>query len=88
MAKKSLAGALTAPRTRKPIAEKAARSFEEGGNGEPSRLRREKAAGERLTVHVPSDLARELRVMCAGERRSISDATTEALRDWMNRLRS
>lgn len=90
MAKKSLTGALTAPKTlRKPVLEETARSFEEGGTvGEPSRLRREKAAGERLTVHVPADLARDLRVACAAQRRSMSDATTEAVRDWLKRHHS
>lgn len=87
MGKKSLIGALTAPRSaRKPMNEEAARSFEQGGTtGEPSRLRRPKPAGERLTVHIPPDLARELRIACAGQRRSMSDAATEALRDWLTR---
>lgn len=90
MAKKSLVGALTAPKSPRPaVPERAARAFEEGGTAPaPSRLRRERAAGERLTFHVPEELARELRVTCAAARRSLSDAATEALAEWVKRHRT
>jgi hypothetical protein len=39
-------------------------------------------AGERITVYVPAELAEVLRVACARERRSLSDAVTEALGMW------
>jgi hypothetical protein len=47
-----------------------------------SRLRREQG-GERITAYLPPDLAEELRVCCAKERRSVSDAVTDALRAWL-----
>lgn len=47
-----------------------------------SRLRREHG-GERITAYLPPDLAEELRVCCARERRSVSDAVTDALRAWL-----
>lgn len=37
---------------------------------------------ERLVVYVPRDLATTLRVRCAEQRQSLSDATTEALERW------
>jgi hypothetical protein len=47
-----------------------------------SRLRRE-TGGERLAIYLPPDVAEELRVRCARERRSISDAVTEAVTGWL-----
>jgi hypothetical protein len=49
-------------------------------------LRRE-SRGERLAVYVPEDIACELRVLCAKERRSLSDAVTVALNAWLNKHR-
>jgi len=48
----------------------------------PTKGNGRKPAGERLTVYVPPELAEALRVRCAKERRSLSDAATEALRQW------
>lgn len=48
----------------------------------PSRLRRPER-GERISVYVPPELAEALRVRCARERRSVSDAVTEALATWL-----
>ena len=45
-------------------------------------VKRKEAPGERLTVYVPAELAEVLRVACAKERRSLSDAVTEALGVW------
>ena len=47
-----------------------------------SRLRRE-SGGERLAIYLPPNVAEELRVRCARERRSISDAVTEAVTVWL-----
>ncbi len=87
MGKKSLASAFTTSRSvRAPISEDAARSFESAGTvAESSRLRRQQPAGERLTFYIPSDLATQLRIACASERRSMSDAATDALREWVQR---
>lgn len=49
-----------------------------------SRLRRAER-GERLALYLPPDVAEELRVRCARERRSASDAVTEAVRAWLAR---
>lgn len=46
-----------------------------------SRLRRAEL-GERVVVYLPPELATELRVRCARERRSLSDAVTAAVEAW------
>ena len=58
-------------------------------NGEPlqtsvhtSRLRRE-VSGERVAVYLPPEAALALRVRCAQARRSVSDAVTEAVAEWL-----
>lgn len=43
-----------------------------------SRLRREES-GERLAIYLPPELAMELRMLCVRERRSVSDAVTDAV---------
>ncbi|MBI2389289.1 MAG: hypothetical protein HYV09_06800 [Deltaproteobacteria bacterium] len=43
-----------------------------------SRMRRDES-GERVAVCLPPDLATELRMLCARERRSVSDAVTDAV---------
>lgn len=48
----------------------------------PSRLRRLER-GERVSVYIPPEMAEALRVRCARERRSVSDAVTEALTAWL-----
>lgn len=48
-----------------------------------SRLRRD-AGGERVAVYLPPEMAVELRVRCARERRSVSDAITEAVGNWLS----
>lgn len=47
-----------------------------------SRLRRDES-GERVSVYLPPDMATELRVRCARERRSVSDGVTEAIGAWL-----
>lgn len=48
----------------------------------PSKLRRDEP-GERLVLNVAPELARRLRLQCADERRSLSNAATEALEAWL-----
>jgi hypothetical protein len=72
-----------------PVREDDARRFErqraprstarKGG----SRLKRE-SLGERLTVYLPPKLVAAIRKRCVTERRSLSDALTEAAEAWMN----
>ena len=52
-----------------------------------SRLRRVER-GERVAVYLPAEIAEALRVRCARERRSASDAVTEAVRMWLEDPRS
>lgn len=49
------------------------------------RLRRSEA-GERVTLYMPSDLVTEVRKLCAEQRRSLSDAGTDAFRVWLARV--
>jgi hypothetical protein len=60
------------------VPEPEARTFE----AKRPRLRAEER-GERLNLYVPSDLATKLRVRCAVERRSLSDAVVAALEAWL-----
>jgi hypothetical protein len=66
---------------RTPVATEAADRFV----GETPRGSRRKRAerGERLTVYIPPEVAEALRVRCARERRSLSEAATEALSKWI-----
>jgi hypothetical protein len=76
--------ALPKPPSRTPVRDQAAEKFVRAERRTPraSRLRRE-VAGERLAIYLPPDVAEELRVRCARERRSISDAVTEAVAKWL-----
>ncbi len=47
-----------------------------------SRLKRE-TLGERVTVYLPPKLVAAIRRRCLSERRSLSDALTEAAEQWM-----
>jgi hypothetical protein len=47
-----------------------------------SKLRRSER-GERVSVYLPVELAAALRVACASSRRSLSDAVTEAVGEWL-----
>lgn len=87
MAKKTIgtnAYALPKATARKDVPERAAKQFEEGGSG--ARLRRVEK-GERVTLYLPPELAKRVRLLCVEERRSMSDATTEALTEWTGRRR-
>jgi len=44
--------------------------------------RRRPIRGERMAVYLPPELVEELRVRCARERRSMSDAVSEAVGLW------
>lgn len=84
--KRDLAGgfALPSPPKRTPVAEVTAARFtkaEELAPPSSSRLRRAEL-GERIVAYLPPDLATELRVRCARERRSLSDAVTAAVEAW------
>jgi hypothetical protein len=79
--------ALPSPPKRTAVPEPVASKFtkaEEPPKAPPasaSRLRRAEL-GERLVVYLPPELATELRVRCAKERRSLSDAVTAAVEAW------
>jgi hypothetical protein len=47
-----------------------------------SKLRRD-ARGERVSFYLPPTLAEAVRMRCAKERRSMSDALTEAVNAWL-----
>lgn len=83
---KKLAAGFELPKTpsRTAVKEQAAAKFvkAERRPASASRLRRE-GGGERVAIYLPPELAEELRVRCARERRSISDAVTEAVASWM-----
>lgn len=85
MAKKKTIGtsayALPKVTARKKVPERAAKAFEEGNT---PRLRRVQK-GERVTLYLPPELAKRVRLLCVEERRSMSDATTEALTAWTAR---
>ncbi|MCC7542614.1 MAG: ribbon-helix-helix protein, CopG family [Deltaproteobacteria bacterium] len=73
--------------SRKAVPEDAARKFERrrargSAKVEQPSLRRE-TSGERLSVYLPPELAQELRLKCVKQRRSVSDAVTEAVRQWV-----
>lgn len=72
---------------RSAVPETEARRFERSrspaAHPTESKLRRPER-GERLSAYVPAELAESLRVRCARERRSVSDAVTEALTAWLS----
>jgi len=49
----------------------------------PGSRRRRPIRGERVAVYLPPELVEDLRVRCVRERRSVSDAVTEAVAFWM-----
>jgi hypothetical protein len=84
MAKKKIgasAYALPSARVPKAVSERAAKAFEEGS---APRLRRV-GQGERVTLYLPPELVKQVRLLCVEERRSMSDAATEALTEWRGR---
>jgi hypothetical protein len=46
--------------------------------------RRRAELGERVTAYLPPPMEEELRVRCAREKRSVSDAVTEAVGVWLH----
>ena len=62
------------------MSDSTAKKFEQGAAA--SRLRRE-TQGERMAVYLPPKMAEDLRVFCARKRRSLSDAVTEAVGEWL-----
>lgn len=83
---KKLAEGFTLPKApaRTPVKDQAVRKFvkAERKPSRASQLRRD-IGGERLAIYLPHDIAEELRVRCARERRSISNAVTEAVAGWL-----
>jgi hypothetical protein len=75
---------LPKPPKRSAVKEHAAARFVKAERKAPraSRMRRE-VAGERLAIYLPPEVAEDLRVRCARERRSMSDAITEAVAGWL-----
>jgi hypothetical protein len=57
------------------------------GRNSPSKSKsgrmRRAEKGERISVIMPGDVATMVRVRCAKERRSVSDAMTELARTWL-----
>jgi Ribbon-helix-helix protein, copG family len=78
--------ALPTPAARTPVKDQTAAKFvkAERKPSRASRLRRD-IGGERLAIYLPPAVAEDLRVRCARERRSISDAVTEAVTMWLKR---
>lgn len=73
-----------APR-RTAVAEPVAARFTIATDAKPARASRMRrpTLGERVAVYLPPELAEELRVRCAKERRSLSDAITHAVEAWV-----
>jgi hypothetical protein len=61
----------------------AARFVKAEKRGARAARRRREIPGERLAIYLPPSVAEELRVRCARERRSVSDAVTEAVTAWL-----
>ena len=88
--KEALARAFTLPKPlpRRDVPDAEAQHFERAAElvlvpaqPKPSKRRRP-SRGERMAVYLPPELAEALRVRCAHERRSMSDAVTEAVSIW------
>ena len=48
-------------------------------------MRRKAPVVQRVHTYILADLAEKLRVLCAKERRSLSDAVSEAIADWLKK---
>lgn len=73
---------LPKPKPRTPVAAAAVEQFT--GEAEATGQKRRKAAGERVHVILPPDLAMKLRLAAVRQRRSVSDAATEAVEAWLS----
>jgi hypothetical protein len=81
---------LPAQPRRAPVTEAKARQFvereaREGTTKPSSSSLRRNESGERVSVYLPPEMAKDLRVRCAKERRSVSDAVTDAVKAWLDR---
>ncbi len=94
MPKKSLDAGFDLPETppekpRTPIAEKNAHRFVSGKRAvaaTSARLRRDGVGDcERLNVYIPSEIAASVRERAFRERRSLSDAVSDALESWLKK---
>ena len=88
--KRDVADAFDAPpRQRTTVPEKQAKAFVEAGTPakrtKGTKLKRWGLEGDRITVYVPIPLGQRLREEAVRDRRSISDAMTEALEQWLER---
>jgi len=81
--KSAVAAGFTLPRApqRTNVADEVADRFV---GDKPQTRGKRKGAGERLTIYIPPEVAEALRVACARERRSLSEAVTEALHLWIS----
>lgn len=70
------------PTRKKPSDQHRKQPDSQKGEGK-SRLRRNES-GERMSIYLPPDIAEKLRVRCALDRRSLSDAVTEAVVGWLD----
>ncbi len=92
---KALAGgfALPKPPKRTPVPEPEAERFVEAmelaetqsvrrRSPKESKLRRA-SRGERVAVYLPPEIVEQLRIRCVQERRSVSDAVSDAVTAWL-----
>jgi hypothetical protein len=81
------ADAVDASRAGVPLVEPPATDRTANGQGAQERrsARRRTESGERVSGYVPPTMAEALRVRCANERQSLSEALTEALSAWVKR---
>ena len=70
---------------RTDVPETAAKKFENAESGADSSKLRRPSRGDRISAYLPPNMAEELRVRCARERRSVSDAVTEAIKVWLEK---
>jgi len=67
--------------------EEAAHAFVGKDEARESRYRRE-GPGERIGAYLPPELVQEFKLAALTQRRSLSDALTEAVREWLTKGRN
>lgn len=81
--------ALPPRKPRTPVADDRAQQFVSPTTvrtSKKSQYRRD-GPGERINAYLPPDLLLEIRTIALHQRRSLSDAVTEAMREWVQRNR-
>jgi hypothetical protein len=77
---------LPKPPPRTPVEVPEAEAFTRKEKKQPRQSRKRRVtAGERVSGYVPPELAESVRERCFREKRSLSDALTEALGAWVKR---